>query len=139
MGKNNSSRSSSPLFLPLQPSPCGRDQFSSSLPTPPGVCYCWVCGVCMYVLLCLLFFLLWEAGGDFLGVYPTPKGGEKSPPYFPTLSSSPSLTFFFYLHDIYSPFPGPLFLQSAPYLFLFLPFFPSSLYSSSFSFRGVCK
>lgn len=46
MGKNNSSTSFSvslslALFLPLQASPCGRgDQFSSSLPTPPGVCCC---------------------------------------------------------------------------------------------------
>lgn len=37
--------SSAPLLpssFPLQPSPRGRgDQFSSSLPTPPGVCFCW--------------------------------------------------------------------------------------------------
>lgn len=60
MGKNNSSTSfstSRSLSPSLQASPCGRgDQFSSSLPTPPGVCWCcfWVC-VCMCFCVCILF------------------------------------------------------------------------------------
>lgn len=78
MGKNNSSRSSS-ISLPLLSfSPCNPllvGEINSRL-----VCLrlqefviVGVECVCMYVLLCLLFFLLWEAGGDFFGSIPHPR------------------------------------------------------------------
>lgn len=56
-------------------------------------------------------------------VYPTPKGGVKSPLYFPTLFS-PSLTFFFLSARHIFSIPGlsTSSLPSALYLFLFLPF-----------------
>lgn len=146
MGKNNSSTSlrlafPSSLFLPLQASPRGRrDQFSSSLPTPPEVSCCWMC-VYICALVSSFFLTVEDRKKDFWGLFHT-QGRRKIPlyPYF--LTPFPLVLLFSFgsaWHLFSIPSLSSYSLPSALYLFLSVFILLSSLCSSSISFRGVCK